>query len=77
MKAAHSVPSQSITYRLPMPRCGGASHSAFGTIQPNSETHDNTAYGVLKFTLHSNSYDWEFVPIAGQTYTDSGTTACH
>jgi len=56
---------------------GGGSHSAFGTTQPNSEARNSTAYGVLKFTLHSNSYDWEFVPIAGQTYTDSGTTACH
>jgi len=56
---------------------GGASHYSFGTIQPNSEARNSTAYGVLKLTLHSNSYDWEFVPVAGQTYTDNGTTACH
>ena len=35
------------------------------------------AYGVLKLTLHTGSYDWEFIPIAGQTFTDSGSTACH
>jgi len=34
-------------------------------------------YGVLKLTLRPTSYDWQFVPIAGQTFTDSGTTACH
>jgi len=31
---------------------------------------------VLKLTLHASSYDWEFAPIAGQTFTDSGTAAC-
>jgi hypothetical protein len=26
--------------------------------------------------LHPTSYDWEFVSIAGQTFTDSGSAAC-
>jgi len=56
---------------------GGAGHYPFGTIQPNSQARNSDTYGVLKFTLHSNSYDWQFVPVAGKTYTDSGTTACH
>jgi hypothetical protein len=56
---------------------GGASHYGFGTIQANSEARNNTAYGVLKFTLHANSYDWQFVPVAGQSYNDSGTGSCH
>jgi len=56
---------------------GGASHYGFGTPQPNSEVRNSTAYGVLKFTLHAGSYDWQFVPVAGATFTDSGTTACH
>lgn len=30
-----------------------------------------------KLTLHATSYDWQFIPIAGQTFTDSGTQACH
>jgi len=37
----------------------------------------NGANGVLKFTLHSNSYDWQFVPVAGKTFTDTGSQACH
>lgn len=32
---------------------------------------------MLKLTLHPNSYDWQFVSVAGRTYTDTGTTACH
>jgi hypothetical protein len=33
-------------------------------------------HGVLKLTLHPASYDWEFVPIAGQAFTDTGTASC-
>jgi hypothetical protein len=56
---------------------GGASHYEFGTIRPNSQARNSDTYGVLKLTLHANSYDWQFVPQAGKTYTDSGTTTCH
>jgi len=56
---------------------GGASHYSFGTIQPNSEVRNGDTFGVLKLTLHSNSYDWKFVPEAGKTFTDSGTGTCH
>jgi acid phosphatase type 7 len=56
---------------------GGRSLRPFGTIQPNSQVRNATTYGVLKLILNSNSYDWEFIPVAGQTFTDSGTTSCH
>ncbi|RLK61671.1 DUF7594 domain-containing protein [Actinokineospora cianjurensis] len=56
---------------------GGAGFYNFGTIQPNSEARNNNTFGVLKFTLHANSYNWEFVPQAGKTYNDSGSNACH
>ncbi len=57
---------------------GGASHYGFtATPAPNSEVRNGTAFGVLKFTLHSGSYDWQFVPVAGQSFTDSGTNVCH
>jgi hypothetical protein len=55
---------------------GGAKLYSFSSIQPNSEVRNNTTWGVLKLTLHETSYDWEFVPIAGQTFTDSGSAAC-
>ena len=55
---------------------GGAGLYAFSSIQPNSQIRNNTTYGVLKLTLHATSYDWQFVPIAGQNFTDSGTGNC-
>jgi hypothetical protein len=56
---------------------GGTGLRPFGTVQPNSEVREANTHGVLKLTLRENSYDWEFVPIAGQTFTDSGTGSCH
>ncbi|GII63985.1 hypothetical protein Skr01_40700 [Sphaerisporangium krabiense] len=56
---------------------GGASHYGFGTILANSQVRNSDTYGVLKLTLHAGSYDWQFVPQSGKTFTDSGTTACH
>ncbi len=55
---------------------GGKTLRAFGTILPNSEVRNSNAFGVLKMTLHAGSYSWAFVPIAGQTFTDSGTANC-
>lgn len=55
---------------------GGAGLYPFETIQPNSQVRNNTTHGVLKLTLHSTSYDWQFIPIAGQTFTDSGSANC-
>ena len=55
---------------------GGAGLYPFPTIQPNSQVRNNTTYGVLKLTLHATSYNWEFIPIAGQTFTDSGSSNC-
>lgn len=56
---------------------GGRSHYGFGTILPASRARNASTYGVIKLTLNSGSYAWKFIPIAGQTYTDSGTTSCH
>jgi hypothetical protein len=56
---------------------GGANHTSFTTIFPNSEVRNDTTFGVLKLTLHPSSFDWNFVPVPGQTFTDSGTQNCH
>jgi hypothetical protein len=34
-------------------------------------------YGVLKLILHPGSYEWQFVPAADKTFTDSGSDQCH
>jgi hypothetical protein len=57
---------------------GGRSHYPFpGAPHPNTAVRNDKTYGVLKLTLHSGSYDWAFVPVAGQTFTDMGSGQCH
>jgi hypothetical protein len=56
---------------------GGANLTTFDYLAANSEVRNNETHGVLKMTLNDNTYDWEFVPVAGQTFTDSGTASCH
>jgi hypothetical protein len=56
---------------------GGRSHYTIGTAITNSEVRNRDTFGVLKMTLHTNSYDWTFVPEAGKTFTDSGSATCH
>jgi len=56
---------------------GGRSSYAFGgTPLPNSDVRGRP-YGVLKMILRDTSYSWEFTPVAGQTFTDSGSSSCH
>ncbi|HUU98452.1 MAG TPA: alkaline phosphatase, partial [Phycisphaerae bacterium] len=56
---------------------GGRGHYGIGTVQPNSEVRDTDAFGILKMTLNTDSYDWEFLPEAGKSFTDTGSTPCH
>jgi hypothetical protein len=56
---------------------GGRSHYGFGTIKANSQVRNGDTYGVLKLTLRAGGYDWQFVPVAGSTFTDSGSGTCH
>jgi hypothetical protein len=56
---------------------GGAPLYEFKTILPNSEVRDNTTHGVIKLSLGDQRYEWEFVPAAGGSFTDSGSENCH
>lgn len=56
---------------------GGQGSDGFGTVRATSEVRKSGVYGVLRLVLSSGSYSWQFVPVAGQTFTDSGTDACH
>jgi hypothetical protein len=58
---------------------GGRSHYKFseGKIHPNMETGDDETFGVLKLTLQPAAYSWEFLPVEGKTYTDTGNQDCH
>jgi len=55
---------------------GGKNHYTFRTTLPNSVVRNSDTYGFLKLTLHPTSYDWQFVPELGKTFTDSGTRNC-
>jgi hypothetical protein len=56
---------------------GGKNHYQLGTIEVNSEVRNFDTFGVLKLTLNPTGYTWEFIPVAGQTFTDSGSGSCH
>jgi acid phosphatase type 7 len=56
---------------------GGRSHSPLGMPTPNSEVRNWQTYGVLKLTLSRGKYHWEFIPVEGQTFHDSGDGVCH
>ena len=56
---------------------GGRSHSLFLRIRPNSQARASGTFGVLALMLHPRSFDWRFIPIAGYSFTDRGSAACH
>jgi Ca2+-binding RTX toxin-like protein len=56
---------------------GGRYLRPMGELQPNSEVSNASTFGVLRLRLDAGGYQWEFVPAAGGTFTDSGSAACH
>jgi acid phosphatase type 7 len=56
---------------------GGKSH--YPVLDPiaNSEIHNDESYDVLKLTLNPKSYEWRFVPVEGESFSDSGSARCH
>ncbi|MES2934371.1 MAG: metallophosphoesterase [Pseudomonadota bacterium] len=56
---------------------GGAKLTRFRFEKANSEVRDYSTHGVLKLVLKDKSYGWEFLPVAGGTFADTGTALCH
>jgi hypothetical protein len=56
---------------------GGTPLRAIGTPKANSEVFNSTSHGVLKLTLSADGYAWQFLAVAGQSFTDSGSGRCH
>jgi hypothetical protein len=56
---------------------GGRGLDPWGRIKRNSEARNNVAHGVLRLTLGAGTYAWEFKPVAGRTFSDTGTGSCH
>jgi hypothetical protein len=56
---------------------GGADHYPFGAPIANSEVRNGDTWGVLRLTLAPDTYRWEFIPVSGRTFSDSGSGRCH
>jgi hypothetical protein len=56
---------------------GGKNLRPFGPVKENREVRNNEAFGVLKLTLLTNSYEWLFISQQGRSFTDSGSGKCH
>ncbi|PYP94188.1 MAG: hypothetical protein DMD34_09500, partial [Gemmatimonadetes bacterium] len=50
--------------------------SSVTAAQPNSEVRRSGVPGVLRLTLGDGTYSWQFIPVAGQTFTDAGSGGC-
>jgi hypothetical protein len=72
--AANSEPLRGI--REIIVGTGGRDLRTFDPPVANSLVRDSTSHGVLRLTLHTASYDWEFIPTPPDTFTDSGTASC-
>ncbi|MER3436608.1 MAG: alkaline phosphatase, partial [Chloroflexota bacterium] len=55
---------------------GGRSSQQFRDILAYS-LRRGTAYGVLKLTLHSTWFEWQFLPVRSEQFMDYGTANCH
>lgn len=55
---------------------GGESVDNFTVIHPHSAVRAGV-FGILKLTLKTDSYTWEFVPVPGVSFTDTGSGSCH
>ncbi|MEA2276615.1 MAG: hypothetical protein QOC78_1575 [Solirubrobacteraceae bacterium] len=57
---------------------GGDSHYPFdGPPVANSLVRDDSTWGVLRLVLRPDGYDFQFIPVPGATFTDSGSGTCH
>jgi hypothetical protein len=56
---------------------GGRNVYGVGSVEPTSEVRGERTFGVIRLALHASSYDWQFVPEPGKTFTDAGTDSCH
>ncbi|WP_160317551.1 metallophosphoesterase family protein [Ornatilinea apprima] len=56
---------------------GGASQRGFGDEIEGSEVRHRGDYGVIKFNLYPNYYEWEFISIEKDGFSDKGRGECH
>ncbi len=55
---------------------GGSRLYNFGLRGEHSVAWHGATWGVLKLTLHADSYDWEFLSAQPTTFQDKGSSSC-
>lgn len=57
---------------------GGYSLYRFTSAEaaPNTQARSDASYGVLQLRLYEGRFEWEFLPVMGQRFTDSGEGQC-
>jgi hypothetical protein len=55
---------------------GGKTLRPVGPRVANQEISNDQTFGVLQLALRAGSYAWKFVPVAGKTFSDSGSATC-
>ena len=55
---------------------GGANLRRFHEIERHSAAR-SSEHGILQLTLEGDGFDWEFVPVEGASFADSGSGSCH
>jgi hypothetical protein len=56
---------------------GGAKLMPTVWQKQNSEVLNAKVHGVLQLSLKKRSYEWQFLPVEGSTFTDKGSAVCH
>lgn len=56
---------------------GGAKLTLLRFRGLDSEVVNNSVHGVLKLNLKQRGYEWEFMPVKKDAFTDSGANLCH
>jgi hypothetical protein len=56
---------------------GGARLKPFNDARSGSQVRNGNTHGVLKLVLRAAGYSWRFIPVAGKSFTDSGSDSCH
>ena len=56
---------------------GGRAFHEVSPPDPRQEIANDDTLGVLRLLLGSRAFTWQFQPVAGRTFTDSGSQTCH
>lgn len=56
---------------------GGIGARSTGMPIGNSDIRSGDTLGVLELRLRTTGYEWRFVPVAGKSFSDTGSASCH